>query len=200
MNEPPVEAWEPDVDALQVARVYADALWRLAEQQNAAAALIEEYRSLIDDVLAHNVELEKFFAAASVSRDRREAVLDAVFAGRASALLLNFLKTLNRHERLSLLREIGHCLGELWEKSRGLVPVLVRSATPLSDAQLHSVRTTIQQRFGIQPDLAAQVDPSLLGGLWVRIGDTVYDRSIRWNLRRLKENLLTRSSHEIQSG
>jgi F-type H+-transporting ATPase subunit delta len=198
--EPTVEAWEPDVDALQVARVYADALWRLAVQQKSAAALIEEYHSLIEDVLNRNVSLEKFFGAASVSRDRRDAVLDAVFGGRASPLLVNFLKTLSRHDRLALLREIAHCLDELWGKSRGLVPVLVRTATPLAGEQLESVRSTIQQRFGIQPDLAAQVDPSLLGGLWVRIGDVVYDRSVRCNLRRLKENLLTRSSHEIQSG
>ena len=182
-----------DVDELKGAHIYADAVWNLAMQQDAGAQLIEEFRSLVHDVLDQQPELERFFKLGAISQDQRERLIQTAFAGRASQLLVEFLRTLNHHDRLGLLRAILLCLEELWSKAQGKVPVLVRSAVPLAADQLDKVQTMLVQRFGIVPDLQTETDPDLLGGLWIRVGDTVYDRSVRSNLRKLTENILASS-------
>ena len=190
----------PSIDELQVGRVYAKALWNLAVEREMAEALIEEYRSLVADVLDREPELEVFFSLGSLGQERRAEMLEHIFAGRASELLYDFLRTLNRHDRLGVLRAVGILLDEMWERSRGMVPVIVRTAKPLPTEQVETVRSMVAKRFGIKPDLKLETDPTLLGGLWLRVGDTVYDRSVRSNLVRLRDNILKRSSHEIQSG
>lgn len=191
---------EPSVQQLQVARVYADAVWQLAVKQGQQEALLEEYESLLTDVLDEQPELEVFFDLGSISEDRKMALVETIFKTRASDLLYNFLRTVGAHNRLGLLRAIGVCLKELHDQSLGRVPVLVKSASPLTDAQLQAVRTMLSEQFHIDPNIQTAVEPEMLGGLWLRVGDRVYDRSVRWNLNQLRENILARSSHEIQSG
>ncbi|MFO0945283.1 MAG: F0F1 ATP synthase subunit delta [Planctomycetota bacterium] len=70
----------------------------------------------------------------------------------------------------------------------------------LAKDQLDAVTKLIETKLKVKPDLTTEVDPRILGGLWMRVGDKVYDRSVRWNLNQLRESILTRSSHEIQSG
>lgn len=202
MNAPMPEApaHEPSVEELQIARVYADAVWKVAVKEGRGPDFYEEFQSLITDVLNRQPQLEVFFQLSSISEDRRAQLIEHIFRGRASDLLLNFLKTLNDHERLSLLRAIAVCLRDLYDKSRGAVRVIVKTAQPMPDDQLQSIRTAIANRFHIEPILETKVDPSVLGGLWIRVGDMVYDRSVRWNLNQLRDKILTRSLHEIQSG
>jgi F-type H+-transporting ATPase subunit delta len=195
-----VQVPEPLVEELQLAQVYADAVWNLAVQQGQADEFYREVRSLMRDVFDRQPQLEQLLQAGSLSRERREELIGRVFAGRTSELLFDFLRTLNRHDRLPILRAIEKRLADLSDRHHGLTRVLVRSATKLDDGQLEAVRQMIRERFKIEPDVTAEVDPSLFGGLWIRIGDTVYDRSIRWNLKALRESILTRSAHEVQSG
>lgn len=188
------------VQELQIARVYAEAVWNLAAKENAQESFLEEYDSLLHDVLDPEPQLETFFELDSISEDRKAALIDSIFKGRASDLLYNFLRTLNAHDRLGLLRAVGTCLHQLNDAAQGRVSVLVKSAVALTEDQLAAVRAMLADKFRIQPNIETQVDPELLGGLWIRVGDVVYDRSVRWNLNQLRENILARSSHEIQSG
>jgi F-type H+-transporting ATPase subunit delta len=190
----------PNVQELQVARVYAEAVWNLAVQQGQQAEFLEEYDSLLKDVLDAEPQLEIFFGLGSISEDRKSALIDSIFKGRASDLLYHFLKTLNAHDRLGLLRAVGVCLHQLQDAALGRVPVLIKSAVPLSSDQLQAVEAMLTQKLNITPRTETEVDPELLGGLWIRVGDMVYDRTVRWNLNQLRENILARSSHEIQSG
>lgn len=191
---------ELQVEDVQLARVYADAVWKLAVQQGDADAFVAEFESLVRDVLDRQPAILNLFEVGSLSREHRTDLIDRVFGGRASELLVNFLRTLNQHDRLSALRAVGSRLRELWDRHRGRTRVLLRSAQPLADDQLDAVLAMLRERFRIEPELATEVDPDILGGMCIRIGDTVYDRSVRWNLKQLRENILTRSAHEIQSG
>lgn len=190
----------PDVQELQIARVYAEAVWNLAQKEGVQESFMEEYDSLVHDVLDAEPQLEIFFRLGSISEDRKMSLIESIFKGRASDLLFNFLKTLNAHDRLGLIRAVGICLHELQDAALGQVPVLIKSAVPLSSAQLQGIESMLTQQFKIKPHIETEVDPELLGGLWVRVGDLVYDHSVRWNLNQLRENILARSSHEIQSG
>jgi F-type H+-transporting ATPase subunit delta len=79
------------------------------------------------------------------------------------------------------------------------VPVQVRAAVPLNAADENALRDRLAAVIAAQPVIHCEVDPALLGGLVIRVGDTVYDGSVRTQLRRLREQLLQRSTHEIQS-
>ncbi|MBX9656229.1 ATP synthase F1 subunit delta [bacterium] len=187
-------------EEMPLALVYAEAVWNLAERDNVLDELIAEYDEFIADVLDPNPTVEQLFKTITINRESRRQVLEKSFRGTMSDLLLNFLMTLNRHDRLGLARACGQALHELADRRRGVVPVEVRSALPLTEEQERDVENVIRQRFGVEPRLHTKIDKSLLGGLWIRVGDTVLDRTLKTNLRKLRDVIRTRNSYEIQSG
>jgi F-type H+-transporting ATPase subunit delta len=182
-----------------VARVYADAFLNAIPAGQLDGAL-EEFRSFVDDVLARNADLSRLLLSGTVSRDQKLQLIDRIVKGRASELFTNFLRVLAQHDRLDLLRLIlSQCEIEA-EKRSGRKRVQVLSAKPLSEAELGKIRARLAAELSIQPVLEPAVDPYLLGGLRIRVGDTVYDGSLRARLTQLRHRVRERSLHEIQSG
>jgi F-type H+-transporting ATPase subunit delta len=189
-----------DVGAQRVARVYAEALLNSAEQRNEAQPILEQFDSLIRDVFAANRLVEEFLASPAVPTKAKAASIESTFGPRSSELFTNFLLVLNDHGRLDLLRSIFFELRELHEKRAHRMRVQVRSAEPLPDDQRDRLRQQLHEAFAMEPILEERVDPDLLGGLVVRVGDWQFDSSVRTQLRTIKNYLIERSSHEIQSG
>jgi F-type H+-transporting ATPase subunit delta len=188
-----------DVSALRIARVYAEALLRAADKQGQADAAREELDSLVDEVFAADGRIEALLASPAVPRPHKAEVVRRAFAG-AGALFLNFLLVLNEHGRLDLLRPIRAAYGELLDRRARRVHVYVRSAVPLGEEQRRRLEGELRDVFRFQPALEERVDPSLLGGLTVRVGDWLYDASLRTRLDNLQNQILARSTHAIQSG
>jgi F-type H+-transporting ATPase subunit delta len=186
---------EADVGAVHVAHVYADALLDAAGKENKADDVLEELREFIDLVVSPNPELEKFFANKTISKEKKAELLNKVLPGRVSGLLSNFLLVLNEHERLGLLRPILNAYIELNNKRARRVVVQVRSAVPLLDHQRERLVSELRKAFRQEPMLEAQVDPDLLGGLIVRVGDWLYDASVKSRLETLQNQLNERSLH-----
>ncbi len=189
-----------DVSEQRLAKVYAEALLEAAGQQGRTQEVLEEYESLVRDVFAADARLEATFTSAAIGRGPKGELIRKVFEGRASDILLHFLLVLNDHDRLELLRGILAMARELEEKRAGRLRVLVRSAVPLEDDQRERLHQELRSTFHGEPVIDAQVDPELLGGLVVRVGDWLFDGSVRTRLRTLRDQLIERSSHEIQSG
>jgi F-type H+-transporting ATPase subunit delta len=188
-----------DVGAQRVARTYAQALLDAAEKRGQAAEVLEELDSLVKDVFPAMPQFEGFLASRAISRKRKSPVIRSAFQGRASEILLNFLLVLNDHERLDLLRTILSVYRHLHEERTGHVRVRVRSALALPDDQRQHLEQELRAAFRREPILETHVDPDLLGGLVVQVGDWVYDGSVRARLADLRNQLMERSSHEIQS-
>jgi F-type H+-transporting ATPase subunit delta len=144
--------------------------------------------------------LRNFFVSGVVGRITRGETLRKVFDERAHALLVNFLLVLNDHERLPLLPAILFEARQLQDERANRLPVHVHSATPLSDDQLKRIGDQIKQSMKLDPILENNVDPELLGGVLIRIGDFVFDGSIRTRLEQIRDQILSRGSYEIQSG
>src|SRR5262249_48332458 len=102
------------------------------------------------------------------------------------------------HQRSYIMRPIHQEFQKLYNKARNRVPVRVVSAAPLPDAQKKTVAARMKNVLGGEPVLQIEVDPNLIGGLVVQVGDVVYDGSLSANLARLREQLINRSVHEIQ--
>ena len=182
-----------------VARVYADAFLNAIPATELDEALAE-FRSFIEGVLEKQHDFAQLVRSDMVSRDQKLHLIDRIVAGRASELFTNFLRVLARHDRLNLLPLILAQCGIEAEKRSGRKRVQVISAQPLSEADLNKIRERLTAALAIQPVLEAAVDPSILGGLRIRVGDTVYDGSLRARLKQLRHRVRERSLHEIQSG
>jgi F-type H+-transporting ATPase subunit delta len=189
-----------DVGAQRVGQVYAEALFNAAEKKGQVQAVLEELDSLIRDLFAADPQFEVFLASGAIGRDQKDKVIRSVFANRASHLFTNFLLVLNHHDRLELLRPILTAARELHDQRAHRIRVQVRSAVPLPDDQRDRLIHELRQTFHLEPVLQPKVDPDLLGGMVVRVGDWVYDTSVRTQLETIRNQLIARSSYEIQSG
>jgi len=186
-----------DVGVEHVAAVYAQAF--LDAAGSGAAAALEEFDALLAEVLDVHPRLEAILGSELVSKDDRAGVLDRVLAGRASPLLLNFLKVVLRHDRLQLLRPIHRQAHRLWDERSGRIRVQLITAVPVDAALVAHVAAALQRSIGGQPVIDAVVQPDLIGGAVMRIGDTVYDASVATQLDKLRQRMIDRSVHEIQS-
>jgi F-type H+-transporting ATPase subunit delta len=188
-----------DPSAWRVAVVYAQALIGAAESRGQTELVREEFDSLARDVLDALPNLEGVLASGFVEVEHKLAMLEKALGGRASPIFLNFLKVVARHERLDLLRLIHVAFGQEYDRLRGRVHVLVASADPIDANTEQRIAREIRTRMNLEPVLDKQVHPELIGGVVIRVGDRVFDGSVATQLARLREKMLHRSVHEIQS-
>lgn len=188
-----------DISVKRLATVYSEALYNAATSAGQSEQVLEEIDSLIDDVFKVDARLEALFAGAAVGRKIRKEAIDKVFQTRASGTFWKFLLVLNDHDRLDLIRPIRRALHELNDERAHLVRVHVYSAIDLSADYQARIADAVRQRFSLEPVLELHKDPALLGGLMIRIGDKVYDATVRTRIDNLRIQLIARSSHEIQS-
>lgn len=186
-----------DPSAKAVARMYAQAFLNAT---GATPAALDEFTSFIDEVLLKFPDFARLLTGEMTGREEKLRLIERIVAGRATPLFANFLRVLGRHDRLQLLPLI---LGEAWlefERRSGRQRVTVRSAAPLTGAQMQRVQSRLAATLPFEPILLPVVDPGLIGGLVIQIGDTVHDGSVRTRLKNLGNRLREKYVHEIQSG
>jgi len=188
-----------DPSAKTVALTYAVAFLDAAQTVGETNPL-EELTSLHDDVLRANPDFARLLTTGVLSQDEQQRLIERTIEPAASKLLTNFLKVLSRHGRLELLPLI---LDQAWlehERRCGKRRVQVASARPLPEGQLAQIQSRLQSVLAAEPILLPTVDPELIGGLVIQVGDTVYDGSVRTRLKNLRRRLKEGYLNEIQSG
>ncbi|NIL98581.1 MAG: ATP synthase F1 subunit delta [Planctomycetales bacterium] len=186
-----------DVLGQRVGTVYAKALYDAA--QGEAAAVIQEFQSLVGDVLDAFPDFEKLLASPMIPADQKRDIVQRTLGGQISPLLLNFLRVVAKNERLGNLRAILGCLIDLHNQRSGRVRVDVTTATTLADSTAAALKDRIRSLLGREPELVVRTDPRLIGGLQLRVGDTVYDGSVLTNLQQLRSRLRQRNVEEIET-
>lgn len=187
-----------DPSSQAIARVYADAF--LKSGGEGVDDLLEEFTSFHDDVLETQPEFRRLLLGDVLGRDEKLRLIDRTLVGHGSDLFVNFLRVLARHGRLNLLPVILKTSHISREKELGRRRVTVTSAVPLSEEMQGRLRERLKATLSFEPILIPEVDPKVLGGLVIQVGDTVYDTSLRARLSQLRSKLRQRSLHEIQSG
>jgi F-type H+-transporting ATPase subunit delta len=190
---------EREVGVEHIANVYAEALLGAAEAAGQTAAILEELDSLVADVLDAHPDLERVLASGVISHEERSGILDRVLGGQASPLVLNFLKVVSRHGRMNCVRVIAAQAHALYRQKLGQVAVQVTTAAPLDAAAAQRLCEALGAVVEGQPVLHERVDPALIGGVVVRVGDTIYDASVARQLQTMRQQMIDRSVHEIQS-
>ncbi|UCE60382.1 MAG: ATP synthase F1 subunit delta [Phycisphaerales bacterium] len=184
---------------ITVARVYSNAMLRLAEAKGEADSLFEEMDQLVSLLDAHE-DLDGFLASPMIDPEVRKVSLEKLFRGKASDLLVDSLQILNEKERLDLIRAVAQTYRLDHAEMRGWVDAHVRTAVPLSDGLRTQLEEVVSKRTGRRGRLEEAVDESLLGGVVVQIGDEKLDASVTTKLQRLGELLSERGSREVYSG
>lgn len=194
------ESHATDTGAERIARVYAQAIIEAADARNCRAEVLAELDSLVRDVLPKVPRAREVFESPRVSVEQKDALIDRIAAGRMQPTTAHALHVLARHGRLGIVAEVAAAARRLAEELAGRRQAAFTTAVPLTDDERRQLVTEVEQAVGTSLAPSFAVNPALIGGLVVRIGDTVYDQSIATGLGRIGGNLHRRTIHEIQHG
>lgn len=183
-----------------LARTYAEALLGAAEKDGAPDSVLDDLEALLREVWRSRPEFATLLGSPSVNVQEKDRILTETFDGRLEPTLLKFLRVLNRHGRIELLEAIARQARAQWEKKQGRRPAHVRSAVPLDEGQLAALRDTLARLLNATPVITTEVDPSLIGGLVIQVGDFVYDTSVQNRfLGALRRLLIEDKVHEFRA-
>ncbi|MCL4747471.1 MAG: F0F1 ATP synthase subunit delta [Burkholderiaceae bacterium] len=169
-------------ESLTIARPYAEAAFKLAREQDAMPSWSDALSRLA--AIAADESARALISNPGVSADMVATVL-ADAAGQLGAEQRNFVRVLAANERLGVLREISGQFEVLRNALEGVVDARVSSAFALSDAQLGEIVATLRAKYGRDVKAMVSVDPELIGGVSIRVGDEVMDASVRSKLAQL---------------
>jgi F-type H+-transporting ATPase subunit delta len=181
----------------QIGAVYAKALLGAAEKAGQTDAVLEELASLVA-VLNELPDFDEALRTPRISYEDKVRMLDSVFGRRMSSLTLNFIKVVAQHERLDCVRAIERAARKLFNVLRKRIEVLVETAAPISNQLQYTIAAKLKQTLGRDVVLATDVNPDLLGGLVVRVGDTVYDGSLAGRLKQMQAVTLDKTTATIR--
>lgn len=170
----------------QIGTVYAKALLGASEKFGQTDAVLEELESLVKDVIDQLPQFREALQSPRIGADEKIAILDRAFAGRMLPVLINFLRVLARHGRLDCLRAILAEVHKLHNDLRGRIEVRVTTAAPINNALREQITQRLTALLGKQVVLRTDVDGDMLGGIVVRVGDTVLDGSVSGRLAQMR--------------
>jgi ATP synthase F1 delta subunit len=171
----------------EIAAVYARSLFEVAKERD-KLDLVREQLGEFADALEQTRELQVFFFSPYFSTAEKEDGLDRAVTG-ADEILVNFLKLLIENHRTPVIFRVRRAYDELWEQENQLLPVRVTSAVELDKGTFDQLRDRIAEQTGRKVDFASEVDPEILGGIVVRVGNSVLDASIRNRLEQLRKQV-----------
>jgi F-type H+-transporting ATPase subunit delta len=171
----------------EIAAVYARSLFEVAKERD-KLDLVREQLGEFADALEQTRELQVFFFSPYFSTTEKEEGLDRAVTG-ADEILVNFLKLLIENHRTPVIFRVRRSYDDLWEQENQLLPVRVTSAVELDKSTVDALRDRIAEQTGRKVDFASEVDPDILGGIVVRVGNSVLDASIRNRLEQLRKQV-----------
>jgi F-type H+-transporting ATPase subunit delta len=186
-------------EALEIARRYAVALVGAAEKEGQVDALLDEFGEIERDVLVRFPRFAAILASPRVAHGDKDRTLVETLGSHASSLALRFLRVLSRHGRFELLGLVLREAKASWDRKNKRVPVHVQTAAPIDGAQMEALRDRLARLTAATPTLHVTIEPELIGGLVVQVGDHRYDASVKSRLEQIRQRLIEEKTHEIQS-
>ena len=171
----------------ELAQVYARSLLQAALEHGKLDELREQLGQFAD-ALNQNRELAVFFFSPYFSTAEKRQALDTLLDG-ADELFINFLALLIENHRMPVIFRIRDEYERLWDEENKTLPVEITSAIALDEATTASLGKTIGERAERKVTLAARVDPDILGGIIIRVGNSILDASIRNRLEQLRRHV-----------
>ena len=171
----------------EIAAVYARSLFEVAQEQDKLDTIRDQLGEFAD-ALNDTRELQVFFFSPYFSTAEKVDGLDRAVSD-ADPVVVNFLKLLIENHRMPVIFRVRREFDQLWQEENKLLPVQVTSAVELDPATVSQIGDRIAEQTGRKVDLSATVDPDILGGLVVRVGNSILDASIRNRLEQLRKQV-----------
>jgi F-type H+-transporting ATPase subunit delta len=171
----------------EIAEVYARALFEVASERHQLDEVREQLGQFAD-ALNDDRQLAVFFFSPYFSTEEKKDGLRRAVIG-AEPAVMNFLEALIERHRMPAIFRIRARYQELWDHANKLLPVQVTSAVPLDEATVRSVGQRIGQQTGNKIELSSSVDPEILGGIVLRVGNFILDASLRSRLNQLRRQV-----------
>lgn len=194
------EAAHVDIAADRVAKVYAQAILEAGDAATCTDAVLGELAMLARDVLPKVPEAGIAFASPKVPADQKAALIDKLGKGRLTPTTVNALHVLAQHGRLGILSLVVAAAERLADERAGRQQAIFTTAIALGADEQARIVADVEKALSARLKPAFVVDPAIIGGLVVRVGDTIYDQSVVTSLTRLGGRLHQRNIQAIQTG
>ncbi len=171
----------------EIAQVYSRSLFEVASEQDKRDE-IREQLGQISEAIAENRDLQIFLFSPYFSTDEKEDGFKRAFEG-VDPTLQNFLDVLLENHRLPAIHRIRRQYDVLWAEEMKLLPVEVTSAVALDEDVVRNLGERIGEQADRKVELTAHVDPDILGGVVLRVGNSVLDASVRNRLNQLRRSI-----------
>ena len=171
----------------EVADVYARALFEAAKEHDALDEIHDELGQFVD-ALNENRDVMVFFFSPYFSSEEKKQALDKAVQD-ADPRFVNFLEALIERHRMPVIFRIRTQFDELWEDEHALLPVMLTSAIKLDEEIVRQIGDRVGEQTGRTVELSSQVDPDILGGIVLRVGNFILDASIRNRLEQLRKQV-----------
>jgi F-type H+-transporting ATPase subunit delta len=171
----------------EIAAVYARSLFEVAKDSDK----LDDIRAQLGefaDALAESHDLQIFFFSPYFSTQEKEEGLDKALDG-ADPIFENFLKLLIENHRMPVVFRTRRAFEGLWREENKLLPVQITSAVELDKGTVEQIGDKIAEQTGRRIELSADVEPDILGGIVVRVGNSILDASIRNRLEQLRRQV-----------
>ena len=186
-----------DTERQYIGTVYAKGLLGAAEKANQVTQVVDELESIVVDVLPQLPKLKLLLESPRVPMEVKEKVLNQSFSS-GSSVLLTFLKVVCRHGRFDCLRVISRTATALLQEQTGVVEVRVTTAELVPESMHEELKTKLGQILEKQVVIRTETDADILGGLVVRVGDTVFDGSVANQLSQIRRTAVDQAMQQIR--
>jgi len=188
-----------DDEHQHVGELYARALIGAAQSSRTLDAVVSQLESIVTQVMDRQPAFELALSNPKVSQQQRMDLLDKVFGSKIDTTLLRFLKVLCRRGRLGFIRSIQNSVEEMRDEALGRLRITVTTAQELAAPQRQALIEKLKSVFKSEISLTTKVNPAILGGIVIRIGDTVYDGSLDGRLLLLKKAAADRAEQNLRA-
>ena len=171
----------------EIASVYARSLFEVAQEQDKLDTVRDELGEFAD-ALDGSRELQVFLFSPYFSTAEKIEGLDKAISG-GDETVVNFLKLLIEKHRMPVIFRIRAELDQLWEEENRMLPVTVTSAVELDKGTVKQIGDRIAEQTDRTVDLSSEIDPDILGGIIVQVGNSVLDASIRNRLENFRKQV-----------
>src|SRR5690625_2302928 len=171
-----------------VAKRYADALFQLASEKNSVDALLSEL-DVVKEVFQNNKQFIDFLSHPRINNDEKMKLIDEAFK-ESDKNVIHTLKILIERNRINIITSIVDAFVEQYNETNEIAAATVYSVRALSDEEKAQIEASLKAQLNKQQvTITEKIDPSLLGGVRIRVGNTIYDGSISGKLNRIKHNI-----------
>lgn len=183
-----------------IGATYAKALIGAAEKSGELERVVKDLETSIDEVVAKLPKLATALDSPRVPPESKERLLEACFKGKVSTTLLNFYKVVCQHGRFDCISEIRAAVRKQYNERRGLVEIEIRTAAPLPASIIERIVDRLKQMLGKDVAVKTKIQPELIGGVVVKVGDTLYDGSVSRRLELMKGKAMASAKEALRHG